>query len=687
MRIELRIAACELRRLLRDRRALMFAVVLPMLLYPVLIFASGKLEEVSEERVEAKTVGVLVDLSGLDEVLREPIQAALTAQGENLEWEPAELPELVAAGRALAAERDALDALEAPDLERTEALETQRAAYAEQLEEALGDDRQLVLAADGAQEPPLLELIYDGADEDGQAARGRVRELLRGLERELVSARVVEWTGADPQLQVRPRRVDVAAAEDASGAALGRFLPLIAVLMLVSGGAFCALDAFAAEREVGTLETLLVQPVERTRIAFGKFLAVLVVGFAAFAGNAGSLVACAALGLMDNSGAGGLVEGLGSGAFYGRMALALFLFLPTVALVSAILCWLSARAKSFREGQNYIFPLTLACLALTAPALSPELEFGAALALAPVTGPALAMREALAGRIAWVPSLITFVSSLGWAWLALRSLADTLDAERLLAPPKQGNAQDARASNRPLAFGGLSILALYLVGGSWQAKDPIGGLIGSLWLIVLGLGLWAAWDASKRYETSLVSVLGLDRLAPLACLGALLAAPGLGYAMQRLLELQNRLLPMADTGPLDAAFAPFMELSPLALFALIAISPGICEELLCRGALLFGLRSDRPAKQAVFWQALIFAALHASVFRLAPTFLLGALFGALRLRARSIVPCMVLHTAYNGSLAMSAEDGPVGATWLLHPAWLIATVVGLGLAFRASRED
>ena len=686
MRIELRIAACELRRLLRDRRALMFAVVLPMLLYPVLIFASGKLEDVSEQRVEAKTIGVLVDFSSLDEALRKPIQTALTAQGENLEWEVAELPELIAAGRALAAERDAVEELEAPELERTEALEIQRAAYAEQLEEALGENRQLVLAADGSQEPPLLELIFDGADEDGQAARGRVGELLRGLERELLSARVVEWAGADPQLQLSARRVDVAAAEDASGAALGRFLPLIAVLMLVSGGAFCALDAFAAEREVGTLETLLVQPVERTRIAFGKFLAVLVVGFAAFAGNAGSLVACAALGLMDHSGAGGLVEGLGSGAFYGRMALALLLFLPTVALVSAILCWLSARAKSFREGQNYIFPLTLACLALTAPALSPELEFGAALALAPVTGPALAMREALAGRIAWAPSMLAFVSSLGWAWLALRSLADTLDAERLLAPPQQGKAQDARASNRPLAFGGLAILTLYLIGGSWQAEDPIAGLMGSLWLIVLGLALWAARDASKRYGVPLRSVVGLDRLALPACLGALFAAPGLGYGMQRLLDLQNRLLPMADSGPLDAAFAPFLELSPLALFALIAISPGICEELLCRGGLLFGLRADRPAKQAVLWQALIFAALHASVFRLAPTFILGALFGALRLRTRSIVPCMVMHTAYNGCLAMSAEDGPVGATWLLHPAWLVATVLGLGLCFRAPRE-
>jgi sodium transport system permease protein len=687
MRIELRIAACELRRLVRDRRALIFAVVLPMLLYPVLIFASGKLEQVSEERVEAKTVGVLVDLHGLDENLAAAIKASLDGQGENLQWRASELPELVSAARGLVAEREAHETLETPDPAVTAALEERRAAFAEQLEEALGDEHQLVLSADGERNPPRIELIYDGADEDGQAARSRVRELMRALERELISARVVEWAGSDPQTAVRPERVDVAAAEDASGAALGRFLPLIAVLMLVSGGAFCALDAFAAEREVGTLETLLVQPVERTRIAFGKFLAVLVVGFGAFAGNAGSLVACAALGLLDSSGAGGLVEGLGSGAFYGRLALALVLFLPTVALVSAILCWLSARAKSFREGQNYIFPLTLACLALTAPALSPELEFGSALALAPVTGPALAMREALAGRIAWLPSSVAFASSLGWAWLALRSLADTLDAERLLAPPTQGRADDARASGRPLAFGGLSILALYLVGGSWQAADSIGGLVGSLWLIVLGIALWAAWDASRRFETSLTAVLGLDRLAPVACAGALLAAPGLGYAMQRLLELQSKLLPMADAGPLDAAFAPFLELSPLALFALIALSPGICEELLCRGALLFGLRADRPARSAVLWQALIFAALHASVFRLAPTFLLGALFGALRLRARSIVPCMVLHTAYNGSLALSAEDGPVGATWLLHPAWLIGTALGLTLALRRSRAD
>lgn len=685
LRLELCIAKCELRRLVRDRRALIFAVVLPMLLYPLMIFASGKLEQVSEKRIEAKRIGVLVDLDGLDQPLRTALETLLDAQSENLDWQVSDLTDLGQRGGELIDARDALEGLEDADAEG--ALEEQRAAFAEYLEEQLGEDHQLALHADSTQSPPRLDLIFDGADEDGQTARGRLGEMLFALESEVITARVIDWVGSDPQVELEVTTVDVASAEDSSGAQLGRFLPLIAVLMLVSGGAFCALDAFAAEREVGTLETLLVQPVERTRLAHGKFLAVLIVGFVAFAGNAGSLVGCAALGLMDGSGAGAMVEGLGSGAFYGRLALALFMFLPTVALVSALLCWLSARARSFREGQNYIFPLTLGCLALTAPGLSPELEFSSLLALVPVTGPALAMREALAGRFAMGPSALTFLASIGWALLALRSLADTLDAERLLAPPKQGRANDSRASNRPLAFGALSIAALYLVGGSWQAKDPIGGLIGSLWGIVLALALWAAWDASKRFETPIRSVLGLDRCAPLACLGAVLAAPGLAVTMQKLLELQSRYLPMADAGPLDAAFEPFLALSPLALFGLIAVSPGICEELLCRGALLFGLRADRKPVAAVGWQAAIFAALHASVYRLMPTFLLGALFGAIRLRARSIVPCVLMHTAYNGSLAMAAEDGPVGATWLLHPAWVLGSLVGLALIFAVPSGD
>ena len=58
------IAKSELLRLTRDRKALFFAVVLPILLYPLLFWGSERLGQVSEERLEAQTTSFVADLRG-----------------------------------------------------------------------------------------------------------------------------------------------------------------------------------------------------------------------------------------------------------------------------------------------------------------------------------------------------------------------------------------------------------------------------------------------------------------------------------------------------------------------------------------------------------------------------------------------------------------------------------------------
>jgi membrane protease YdiL (CAAX protease family) len=66
------------------------------------------------------------------------------------------------------------------------------------------------------------------------------------------------------------------------------------------------------------------------------------------------------------------------------------------------------------------------------------------------------------------------------------------------------------------------------------------------------------------------------------------------------------------------------------------------------------------------WQALFFGAAHASVYRFAPTAAVGALLAGVGLRARSVLPCMLLHAAYNGLLVSAALGG---VEWAASP-WL-----------------
>jgi membrane protease YdiL (CAAX protease family) len=110
----------------------------------------------------------------------------------------------------------------------------------------------------------------------------------------------------------------------------------------------------------------------------------------------------------------------------------------------------------------------------------------------------------------------------------------------------------------------------------------------------------------------------------------------------------------------------------------------VCEELLFRGALLTAQRRDLAPRAVILWQALLFGAVHASVYRFLPTAVVGALLAALALRARSVVPGMLLHAAYNGLLVTAAF---AELEWLLDPRLALCAVPGmlLLLAVRGRR--
>ena len=170
-----------------------------------------------------------------------------------------------------------------------------------------------------------------------------------------------------------------------------------------------------------------------------------------------------------------------------------------------LLCWFSSRAKSFREGQQALLPLTLGSLALVAPSAAADLELNALWALVPLTGPALCLRDALLGRLdVWLAAL-AFGASLVPAWLMLGRLGDTLDAERLL----QGDAPKGERRARSLvvkrsawvAF--AAALSVYLIGARMQEAHLVGGLIATLWGLILGIAVALAWRNARDEQSTL----------------------------------------------------------------------------------------------------------------------------------------------------------------------------------------
>ena len=636
----------ELLGLVRDRRAMASAILLPVVLYPLLFAGNSWLRRVSRETMAARQVVVGLDLAGTAQPLAQGLRRQLEQQG------PIELVEVDAARvRACAqgVQQDLADSIE----EELRAARTLLAAGRDALVTAMPHP-------DGARHT-LFRLHHDGTSDLSNETIRRVRVALDELERSEAQARRAQLLGAaDPGRGLDADTVDIATSQATSGAALGRFLPLLSVLVVLSGGAFGALAAFAGEREGQTLETLLVQPVPPSAVAWGKLTAVLLLALAALASNGGSLLLSVALGLGELPGMRLAQEAQGTALApqVGRLALSALAFLPAVVLLGALLCWVSARARSFREGQHLLLPLTLVSALPAAAAGWGEVELDPLAALVPVFGQGLAMRDALLGRLAPLPGAVAFAA--GWAWsaLALGGVARLLDAERILATEAHEREQELRGtqSRVALAWGFAAVLLVYLVGGRLQAWQPLAGLLLTLLLLAPALAVAAARGTARRARTSIATVLSLRSARWVHLFGALLAAPGFAALMRLWVPLQQRLLPMPASHLGDAS-GPLAELMSLPLGVLVAalgIAPAVGEELLFRGAIQGGLARDQSARTVAFWQALFFGLAHASVYRFLPTAVLGACLSLVVSRSRSLLPAVLLHATYN-SLLVAGE--------------------------------
>lgn len=122
---------------------------------------------------------------------------------------------------------------------------------------------------------------------------------------------------------------------------------------------------------------------------------------------------------------------------------------------------------------------------------------------------------------------------------------------------------------------------------------------------------------------------------------------------------------------------------------LVAVLPGICEEIAFRGVLLHGLRQRlRPVVLCLVIGA-TFAAFHLELSRFLPTAFIGAVLTAITLRTGSIYPAMAWHTASNGS-ALLAEHFNLALDELPLAAYglgLAAAALALGWIWRVGSES
>ena len=681
----------ELRMLLRDRRTIFASLILPLIFLPLVFWLSSLAETGREERIEQQTFQYAIVGSEADAV-RGLFARTLPsgdpnaddevdddADGSRIQLEETEVPGL----------EDAMIRLEARELHVI--VEARTKAEFDASEEAESDDEnsnEEPSSTAGGQDEPELDLphyriIYEGdwdySDTAQKAVGSRLYEARTLVREELL---------ADAGFPVEPKDVvpviesrDLATAGQRGGRALGRFGVGFLMLFLITGGSIVAADTLAGEKERGTLETLLTSAASRTEIVFAKLAVIITVGLVISVIQVANLLIYVGLELIPMPTDFALQISPVS-------ALWIFLLLvPLSVLVAAALLLVSGRAKSYKEFQVTFFPVFVLLIFPTAVSILPGIDLRSAIVLAPIANVAVAVRELLVGEVDWIFLPLTLLVSSAAAWQLVRWTLSALQTERLVTGADVDEAEFQGGAGlfrrHVLAWFGVFWVTMFLVSNlSFMQHMQRQVLFNVVFLFGCG-SLFLAW----RYKMKPKQVFALRRPSPWVWPAVVLGAPATLLSSMAVVKLSNFIFPVSER-MIEAFGQQIMpDIPAWQLYLLIAVAPGVCEELAFRGALLHGLRKRFAPWQLVLVTSIIFALFHMSLFRILPTASLGIVLATVTLLTGSIYPAMLWHALNNAFAIYMGQQGADVASldpWVYGAAGVVTALV-FALLWRTRR--
>ena len=218
------------------------------------------------------------------------------------------------------------------------------------------------------------------------------------------------------------KRENVAPEEKVSGAAFGGIIGYMVILLCMTGAMYPAMDLTAGEKERGTMETILSSPISRMHLVLGKFFLILTAALGTAALSVLSMgVSFSVLAHYTSQSAGGREAAAGLILKLGpKTVISVFLMaLPIAVLFSATLMTIALFAKTYKEAQSYLTPMTFVVIIPAVAAMLPGVELTPKLSLVPILNVSLLCKELVAGTYHWNYIAIIFSSTCVYAAVAL----------------------------------------------------------------------------------------------------------------------------------------------------------------------------------------------------------------------------------------------------------------------------
>ena len=370
MRIIVSIFKKELIDVLRDRRTLMFMVVIPILITPLLIIGSIKFQEYQNKKSEEKILKIAFINESED---------SLTKQ--------------------LLSDQEGVKIIEGVQLDSIESY-----IKSDSLQGVLylgkGFLKKIKTNSSGD-----VKIYYKSSDLMSKSKK-RMQAAL-DIYKEKIIAERLKQLNVDGQIlnPITITNIDMATAKETLGKAIGGFIPYVLVMFIFLGAMYPAIDLGAGEKERGSLETLLSSPATKFEITMGKLLVVsltgIVSGLVSVLGISSSLFFIDKIPVQMQETILELINPL-------MIISIIILMIPIAIFFASMLLSISFYARSFKEAQSLMGPLNMVIIVPLFLSLGPGMEMDHATALMPLINVGLLTKEILAGSV----ELIYFIETL-----------------------------------------------------------------------------------------------------------------------------------------------------------------------------------------------------------------------------------------------------------------------------------
>lgn len=636
----------ELLEMLRDKRTLFTTILLPVILYPLIFVGISALMSRQMSVLEKQGAVIAVSDSVQNEasaIIRKHIDKI-----EHFRFEPyiSQSPELYKSKdiHAILSITDSLTADNIPTYK--------------------------------------ISLSFDKSTDRGKMLQEKLFKALRIAEKEIMELTLTELNISASILSiVSLQEIDTATPEREMGMMLGRILPYLLMMLLIAGAAIVASDLVAGEKERKTLETLLVSSAHRNELVVGKYLTVITFALMNVSINLFSLYFSMRY-MVSQSG----LETAGINIPIKGFVILLIAMVPLATLFAAIMLSISTFSRNMKEARSYEAPLLYLAMFAGMITIFPAFEISNGMALIPVVNVALFFKAVMLNEYQISHLFMIIGSTLVLDVIAIFVSIRLFNTEAVLFRTDDDSSlrnvkKDKRNLFNPfygMVYFIIILVALYYLGGYLQKSNLGKGLVQTQILIIL-LPVYLILKGFKLKENDILRI--AKPKAKELILIPFIAIPA-AIIVSALSNLINYIYPFPPAYLEQLAKLFTIDASTWKLLLIIAVAPGICEEIMFRGFLMRFFENNGKTT-AVVISALLFAAFHLDPFRFVPVFLLGLLLGYLTIRSGNIINSILSHTLNNGfaviisTYAASAwlkpllKDSDNLQTWIVIPATLI----------------